>query len=235
MRGVEAQGCGIAETARSFAVVRRAERVTRVLNQPQAVFVAQLLHRVEIERVAQRVRHHDRPRLGPDSLAKPLWDGVVGAQLDVDDDGSQPVLDDRVDGGWKPGGHRQHLLTGPQRPLSEPFLILAQLWAGQGAERTKVGARPAVDEDGVSGTHVTGEGALEHRVEPARGQPAVEGRINKCGEVVRVEDLARHWDRRGAGDELGCRELAFCVIANRREDILAILLEPVPQPIGIES
>ena len=72
-------------------------------------------------------------------------------------------------------------------------------------------------------------------MEPACGQPAVEGRVDECGEVLRVEDLARIRDRRGAGDEFGFRELAFCVATNCRENILAILPEPaVPNLIGVE-
>jgi hypothetical protein len=73
-------------------------------------------------------------------------------------------------------------------------------------------------------------------MEPACGQPAVEGRVDKCGEVFRIENLARNRDRRGARDELGRCELALCIAANRRKDVLAILSEPaVPRLIGIES
>ena len=73
-------------------------------------------------------------------------------------------------------------------------------------------------------------------MEPAGGQPAVEGRVDEGGEVLWVEDLARNWNRRDAGDEFGCRELVLRVVANRREDVLASLLESaVPRLIGIES
>ena len=72
-------------------------------------------------------------------------------------------------------------------------------------------------------------------MKPAGGQPAVERRIDECGEVLRVEHLAGNWDGSGAGDELGRRELAFRVPANRRENIVALLLEPAPRgSIGIE-
>jgi len=72
-------------------------------------------------------------------------------------------------------------------------------------------------------------------VEPPCGQPAVEGCIDKGGEVFRVENLAGNGNRRGAGDKLGGRELALRVTADRRKDILAILLEPAPrESIGIE-
>ena len=128
--------------------------------------------------------------LGPTASREPLRDGVIGAQFDVDDDRPQPVLDDRVDGGGKSGRHGQHLVTGLQRPLSEPFLALAQLGAGQGAERAQVGAGAAVDEDGVAGPYIAGQGALEERMEPARGQPTVERRVDKGSEVFRVEHLA---------------------------------------------
>lgn len=72
-------------------------------------------------------------------------------------------------------------------------------------------------------------------MEPAGGQPAVQGSINECGEVLRVENLARNWDRCDARDEIGCQELALGVPTNGRENILAILLEPALPDIGIES
>jgi hypothetical protein len=73
-------------------------------------------------------------------------------------------------------------------------------------------------------------------MEPACGQPAVEGRVDECSEVLGVEHLARDRDRRRAWDELGCRELALRVPTNGREDVLAILPEAaVARPVGIES
>jgi hypothetical protein len=72
-------------------------------------------------------------------------------------------------------------------------------------------------------------------MKPAGGQPAVERRIDECGEVLRVENLARHRDRCGARNELGRCELALRVAANRCEDILALLLQAAPrESIGIE-
>ena len=125
--------------------------------------------------------------------------------------------------------------TGLQRPLSEPLLVATQLWAGQGAQRAQVRAGPTVDEYRVAGADIAGEGALEERMEPACGQPAVEGRVDEPGEVFWIEDLTRHWNRRRSGNELGRRELALRVAANRSEDFLALLLESVRESICIES
>ncbi len=82
-----------------LAVVGRPERVAGVLDEPQAVLLAERLHGVEVERVAQGVGHHDRSRPRADGLAQGGRDGVVGAQLDIDQDRLEAVLDDRVDRG----------------------------------------------------------------------------------------------------------------------------------------
>jgi hypothetical protein len=73
-------------------------------------------------------------------------------------------------------------------------------------------------------------------MEPASRQPAVQRSVDECGEILRVEHLARHRNRCGSGHEIRGRKLALGVTANSREDILAILLEPaVPRRIGIET
>src|ERR1700722_6950771 len=143
---------------------------------------AQLLHGVQIERVAQGMRHHDGPCLRPDGLLEPLGNGVVCAELYIDYDRPQPILDYRVDGGGESRGYGQHFIAGLQRPLPEPFLT--ELLTRQGAERDEVGTRPAVDEDCVAGSDISGEGAFEQRMEPACRQPTVERRINECSEIV---------------------------------------------------
>lgn len=61
MSGIEAAG--------PFTVVRRAERVARVLGQSQVVLLADLLHRAAIERVAERVAHRDGTGAWSDGFA----------------------------------------------------------------------------------------------------------------------------------------------------------------------
>jgi len=133
------------------------------------------------------VGHHDGAGLGTDCLSEPICDRVIGAELDVDHDGGEAVLNNRVDGRGKARGNGQYLISALEGPL-------AKLVAGETAERDEVGARSAVYEDGAAGTDVPGESAFKQRMEPPGGQPAVEGCINERCEVLWVEYLARNWN-----------------------------------------
>lgn len=73
-------------------------------------------------------------------------------------------------------------------------------------------------------------------MKPARGQPAVQGRVDERSKILRVKDFAGYGDRRGPRGKLRSCQFARCVTANGREDILAILLKPaVRGPIGIKT
>ena len=68
MRRIETRRTDIADRARiarlSVDRILRAERVTVVLNEPEAVLLAERLDRRQIKRIAERMRDHDglRPR-----------------------------------------------------------------------------------------------------------------------------------------------------------------------------
>ena len=59
--GVERERRGLAEAAHRLPVVGGAERVAAVLDQHQVVLAAELGHALHVERVAEAVRHEDRP------------------------------------------------------------------------------------------------------------------------------------------------------------------------------
>ena len=75
------------------------------------VLFAKLANCVEVEGIAQGVGHHDGAGLGTDGLSEPLGDRVVRAELDVDDDGREAVLNDWVDGRREAGGNGQDLVS----------------------------------------------------------------------------------------------------------------------------
>ena len=82
--------------------------------------LSDLHHTRQVERVAEGVRHEDGLRPGPDGLFDRLDIGVVGSEIDVNEHGNQPVLDDWVDRCWEPDGRRDHLITGHKPPVLEP-------------------------------------------------------------------------------------------------------------------
>jgi hypothetical protein len=129
------------------------------------------------------VGHHDGAGLGTDGLSQPIRDGVVGAELDVDDNGGQAVLNDRVDRRWEAGGNGQDLVAAFEGAL-------AQFVAGQTAERDEVGARAAIDEQCAASADVLGKSAFKQRMEASGGQPTVQACIDQRCEVFCVEDLA---------------------------------------------
>src|SRR5208282_2035423 len=62
VRGIKAYSREIAEGSDFLSAVGRAERVTAIFDQPQAVLLRERGHGIEIERVPQRVRKEDGTR-----------------------------------------------------------------------------------------------------------------------------------------------------------------------------
>ena len=93
---------------------------------------------------AERVRHHDRARPGPDRLAQPVGIGGVVAEVDVDEDRHQVVLQDRRD-------RRRKRRPRPSR-TSSPGLqpAVAELRRRQGRQRDEVCRRPGVHQQRIA-------------------------------------------------------------------------------------
>jgi hypothetical protein len=151
------------------------------------MFLAQFANDIKVERVTQCVRHHDGLGLGADSLAQTLSDCVVGAELDVNDDRTKTVLNDRVHGSRESRRDCQNLVTRLEGALPE-------LETRETAQSDQVGAGTTVDEESASGPYVARKRALERRVKATGGQPAIEGGIDESGIVGGVENLAGNGD-----------------------------------------
>ncbi len=172
MGGIERERRQVAERPDLPAVPGRAERVAAVLDQPQTVALAERRDGIEVERIAQRVGHHHRPRAIAHRRLQPLNVDVVLGQGDVDEDGHEPVLQDRVDGGWEAGRDRDHLVARAQPPI-------AQARGRQRRERQQVGRRAGVDEQRMPVAGDAAELALEGcRLGPG-GEPEVEARADE--------------------------------------------------------
>src|SRR6185312_13715271 len=98
-RGIERERREVAERADHAPVEAGAERVARVLDQGEAMTLGDLDDARGVERVAERVREHDRARPGPDRLLDPRGIDVVRGRLHVNEDGDATSLEDRIDDG----------------------------------------------------------------------------------------------------------------------------------------
>src|SRR5208283_399308 len=112
VRGIEADGCEIAEGAHLLAVVSRAKGIAAVLDQPQAVFLRKCGDGVEIERIPQRVGEDN----GAGAAGKRGFEltdiYVVRRNLNIDEDWDECVLQDGIDGGGKSRGQGDDFVAG---------------------------------------------------------------------------------------------------------------------------
>lgn len=134
VRGVEAEGGDVAQGANHPAIEGGAKCVTAVLDQPQAMLVAQGLDFGEVEGVAQGVGQHDGLGLGGDGGFDELGVDVVSLHIDVDEDRDGTELHDGVDGGGEACSHADDFVT-----LLDG--ALAELGRGERAECHQVGRR----------------------------------------------------------------------------------------------
>ena len=82
-----------------LAVVRRAERVAAVFDQPEIVLAREVGDRVQVERIAERVGDHDGARAVGQGRFELRHVDVIRRQFHVDEDRDAAVLNDRVDRG----------------------------------------------------------------------------------------------------------------------------------------
>ena len=71
----------------------------------------QCQRRIEIERIAQRMRHHDGARSRTDCVREPLRNHRIVAQVHIDKHGDQAILDERRHGGRESGRHGDDLVA----------------------------------------------------------------------------------------------------------------------------
>ena len=81
------------------------------------MILAEGLDCVQIEGVAQSMSHHDCPSLRPHGLAEHLRNRVVRSEFNVDDDGLQAILQNRIDRCGETHRDREYFVTGLQRTL----------------------------------------------------------------------------------------------------------------------
>ena len=100
MGGIEGDGGQVAEGAGQPAAVARAQRVAVILHHPQPVVFREPRHGIQVERDAHRVGHRNGARFRGDRLFDPRRDGGVVAEVDVDKNGHQVVLQQWARAWW---------------------------------------------------------------------------------------------------------------------------------------
>ena len=147
MRGVEGHGGQMTERAGQPLAVPRPQRVAVVLDDPQVVFLREVGHDVQVERHTERVRHHDRAGPGPDCLPQLIGVGRVVAQVHIDEDRHQVVLQDRCDRRGERRRHGHDFIARLEPPIAERR-------RGQRRQRHQVGRRPRVHQERVGHAQV---------------------------------------------------------------------------------
>lgn len=90
--------------------VLRAQGVAIVLNQPQAVFIAESSHHGQIKGTAQRMRQNDGPCPVRSGLFQEGHVHIAVRELYIHKHRLQAALDDGSNRGGEPGGNREDLI-----------------------------------------------------------------------------------------------------------------------------
>jgi hypothetical protein len=116
---------------------------------------------------------------------------IVVAQLAVDENGHEPVLNDGVDGGGEAGGGHNHLIPRPQR--------VAQLWRTEGGDGHQIGRGAGIDGNDLAHAQEVAQFFLEFLGVRAGRQPEVEGGADHVLYFGGVKDAAGVVDAGFAG------------------------------------
>ena len=96
-----------------LAAHRGAKRVATILDQKKPVTIANGAHGRHVERIAQGVGDHDRPRARRDRLLDGGDVDIVGRNIRVDEDRNHVGLKNRIDRCREARGAGDHLVAWP--------------------------------------------------------------------------------------------------------------------------
>ena len=181
---VEGPDGGMSVRAQRLALVHRAERLARVLDQRDAVLLAEWEQRVVLGRVAEDVDGHERLRARCDRGLDRRRIEIQRARIDIGEHRCRSLVDRAVRGGDERIGRRDHLVAG--RHTREPHAEMQP-----SCPRRHGGAMRRTD------------GVREQRLEARPGRPE--------RQPARAEDLEHELlvalvdPRRAEVDPVGCR------------------------------
>jgi hypothetical protein len=183
VRGIEARRGDVAEGADGAPVVRGAERVAAVLDEPESVRFGERGDCRDVEWIAERMRDHDRARAVAEGGLQHVEARAERGNRDVDEDGHESVLKDRIHRGREACRDGDDLIAAPDLPVPE-------CRRRECGERDEVCRGSRVHEGRLPRAEGAREVALEHAGEAAGGEPEVEARIHQMPHVLCVEHLA---------------------------------------------
>jgi hypothetical protein len=154
---------------------------------------------------------HDGAGVRPDGGLDGFRRRVVAGQRGIDEDRNQPVLEDGIDGGRKPGRRRDDLVAGLERPRT-------QQRRGQCRKRQQVGGRPRVGGQRPLHANARRDQALELVVEASGSKPAIKRGIDQGDVGIGIEDASGGRDGVAAGDEGRALFLMSRVVAHLVKD-----------------
>src|SRR5262249_9143935 len=131
VRRIETCGRQVSERSYTLSLEGRSNGIAAVLNHPEIVFCCKRHDLVQRKRIPQRVRQNDRSGPRRKSRFELCRVDVVSRYLYINEDRNQPILNDWIDGSWKPGCDGDHLVAWTELPFS-------QRWRCQARERKKV-------------------------------------------------------------------------------------------------
>ena len=112
MGRVKTEGSDVTKSAHQTPIVGGTQRIAAIFNQPQLILLANGLDHVQVVRVAQRMRQHDRLGFGADGRLQLRGIDVVGPQFDIDKNRAGAKLNDRVDRGGESSRHTDDFIPG---------------------------------------------------------------------------------------------------------------------------
>ena len=183
MRGVERKGGQIAKSPGQPSLEARAQSVAVVLDQPQAVLLGQALDAGHIPRISQGVGQNDGPGARSDGLGDPFGQGVVAADVHVDEYRNQAVLHDGRNRGREGRRRGDDLVAGMQ-------LARAQLGRSESRDRDQIRRGAGVHHQDIAQAEVVGQAGFEILGEAPGGQPEIEHRIGGVAQLGRSEHAA---------------------------------------------
>ena len=101
--------------------IKRSERITVILNQPQIMLIAELLNCLKIKRISQSMSHHNGLGLLGISLLKKLSFNTVARNIHIQKYRHAAILNDRIYRRRKARSNSDHFITRTYSPFTEQW------------------------------------------------------------------------------------------------------------------
>ena len=166
----------------------------------------------QVEDVAQRVRDHYRLHLRAVRSLQLRHVDLIRRQRDVDEDGNQSVLEDRIHRRGKSRRDGQHFIARLQ-------LTCAQLGRGQCAQCNQICARSRVHQARRTHADKLRQPSLELLGKAPSREPPIQRRVHHRADVFRPYHLARNRNHRCPRHKLPRGKLCRMVLRRQLQNL----------------